>query len=130
MAVISGFLDHAADARNVDNPVAHHAAIEAEVLGVDEPVVDVKGADAFSRARDLSFDVGVPPHHIGVDRDAEDVFGATCLTPRTGTTIRDLAALAPSTLAVMHGTCFSGDGAGALLALADDYDTRLGAAMA
>jgi hypothetical protein len=29
----------------------------------------------------------------------------------------------------MHGTCFTGDGAAALLALADDYDGRLTAAM-
>ena len=57
---------------------------------------------------------------------AEDMFGATCLTPRTGPTIRTLAELAPATIAVMHGSCFSGDGAEALLALADDYDRRLG----
>jgi flavorubredoxin len=56
---------------------------------------------------------------------AEDVFGATCLTPTTGTTIRGLADLAPTTLAVMHGTCFAGDATQALLALADDYDERL-----
>ncbi len=56
---------------------------------------------------------------------AEDVFGASCLTPMTGPTIRRLAELAPSTLAVMHGSCFSGDGAAALMALADDYDNRL-----
>ena len=31
-------------------------------------------------------------------------------------------------LAVMHGSCFSGDGAGALLSLADNYDARLLAA--
>ncbi|HVA05668.1 MAG TPA: hypothetical protein VNG12_02895 [Acidimicrobiales bacterium] len=59
---------------------------------------------------------------------AEDVFGATCLTPTTGSKIRGLADLAPSTLAVMHGTCFSGDGATSLLALADNYDARLKAA--
>ena len=59
---------------------------------------------------------------------AEDVFGASCLTPTTGSTIRGLADLAPSTLAVMHGSCFTGDGAGALLALADNYDARLRAA--
>ncbi len=59
---------------------------------------------------------------------AEDVFGASCLTPTTGSTIRGLAALAPSTLAVMHGSCFTGDGAKALGALADDYDARLAAA--
>jgi flavorubredoxin len=59
---------------------------------------------------------------------AEDVFGATCLTPATGSTIRRLAELSPSTLAVMHGSCFAGDGAGALRALADNYDARLRAA--
>jgi hypothetical protein len=59
---------------------------------------------------------------------AEDVFGASCLTPTTGSTIRSLADLGPSTLAVMHGSCFSGDGAAALRALADNYDARLQAA--
>lgn len=59
---------------------------------------------------------------------AEDVFGATCLTPNTGPTIRRLAALEPRVLAVMHGSCHSGDGAAALNALADDYDRRLAAA--
>ena len=56
---------------------------------------------------------------------AEDVFGASCLTPNTGPTIRGLADLAPTTLAVMHGSCFSGNGKTALLALADEYDSRL-----
>jgi flavorubredoxin len=65
---------------------------------------------------------------VGTAAKAEDVFGATCLTPSTGPTIRRLADLAPTTLAVMHGSCFSGDGAKALLALADDYDARLVAA--
>jgi flavorubredoxin len=59
---------------------------------------------------------------------AEDVFGASCLTPNTAPTIRRLAELAPSTLAVMHGSCFSGDGSKALHALADDYGKRLAAA--
>jgi flavorubredoxin len=59
---------------------------------------------------------------------AEDVFSASCLTPNTGPTIRRLADLAPTTLAIMHGSCYSGDGAAALLALADDYDRRLAAA--
>jgi len=59
---------------------------------------------------------------------AEDVFGATCLTPGTGATIRALAALAPATLAVMHGSSFAGDGRTALEALALDYDSRLEAA--
>jgi flavorubredoxin len=62
---------------------------------------------------------------VGAAAQAEDVFGATCLTPNTAPTIRRLADLAPTTLAVMHGSCFSGDGSMALLALADDYDRRL-----
>ena len=43
-----------------------------------------------------------------------------------GTTIRGLAELSPRTLALMHGPSFSGDGAAALRALADDYDRRIG----
>jgi flavorubredoxin len=62
---------------------------------------------------------------IGTAVEAEDVFGATCLTPNTAPTIRRLADLGPSTLAVMHGSCYAGDGEKALLALADDYDRRL-----
>jgi flavorubredoxin len=65
---------------------------------------------------------------VGAAAQAEDVFGASCLTPRTGPTIRRLAGLNPTTLAVMHGSCFAGDGSTALLALADDYDRRLSAA--
>ena len=59
---------------------------------------------------------------------AEDVFGATCLTPATAPTIRRLAQLEPKTLAIMHGSSYSGDASKALLALADDYERRLAAA--
>lgn len=55
----------------------------------------------------------------------EDMMRATALTPRTAPTIGRLADLRPSTLALMHGPSFSGDGASALLALADNYKTRL-----
>jgi hypothetical protein len=41
-----------------------------------------------------------------------------------GSTLRALAKLAPRTLALMHGPAFSGDGAAALNALADEYDRR------
>jgi flavorubredoxin len=61
---------------------------------------------------------------------AEDVFGATCITPMTGPTIRNLAGLSPTTLAVMHGSCFTGDGASALNELALQYEARLANAMA
>jgi flavorubredoxin len=60
---------------------------------------------------------------------AETAFGFTALTPDTAPTIRKLAALAPRTLAVMHGSSFAGDGAAVLNELADWYATRLGGAI-
>ncbi|HEV7208618.1 MAG TPA: MBL fold metallo-hydrolase [Mycobacteriales bacterium] len=62
---------------------------------------------------------------IGPAIAAEDFFGATCLTPATGPTIRTLAALQPARLALMHGPVFTGDGGAALVTLADEYDHRL-----
>jgi flavorubredoxin len=59
---------------------------------------------------------------------AEDFFKASSLAPTSGATVRRLADLAPRTLALMHGPSFSGDCAGALKALADDYDARVAAA--
>ncbi len=56
---------------------------------------------------------------------AEDLFKATALTPATAPTIRKLASLAPTTLALMHGSSFDGDCQEALLALADGYEARL-----
>ncbi len=61
---------------------------------------------------------------------AEDIFGASCITPNTGPTIRGFAELVPSTLAIMHGSSFNGDTTAALHALADNYDARLAAAEA
>jgi flavorubredoxin len=55
----------------------------------------------------------------------EEGFKATTLAPHTGPTIRRLAALKPRTLAVMHGSCFKGDGATELQGLADYYDAAL-----
>lgn len=57
---------------------------------------------------------------------AEDLFKAqTALTPGTASTIRKLAALDPATLAIMHGSAFTGDCQEALLGLADGYEARL-----
>lgn len=56
---------------------------------------------------------------------AEDMLKATALTSATPSTIRSLAALAPSTLALMHGSSFAGDCQEALIALADGYEARL-----
>ena len=57
---------------------------------------------------------------------AEDAFGSSCLTPQTAPTIRRLAGLEPSTLAIMHGSSFTGDGGTILRALADDMENRFG----
>jgi hypothetical protein len=67
---------------------------------------------------------------VGAAAAAEDLFGATCLTPATAPTIRGLAELAPATLGLMHGASYRGDGATALRALADDYELRLRKAFA
>jgi hypothetical protein len=56
---------------------------------------------------------------------AEDMFGASCLTPQSAPTIRGLAALEPVTLAIMHGASYNGEASKALLALADDFEHRL-----
>jgi flavorubredoxin len=61
---------------------------------------------------------------VGPAVAAEDLFQYSSLSPNMGTAIRALAALAPRTLALMHGPSFSGDGGAALRALADDYDRR------
>jgi flavorubredoxin len=62
---------------------------------------------------------------VGLAIQTEDMFGATCLTPTTAATIRGLADLEPTTLAIMHGSSFTGDCTKALLAVADEYELRL-----
>ncbi len=56
---------------------------------------------------------------------AETAFRATALTPATAPTLRRLAALRPRRLAVMHGSCFEGDCASELEALAAFYERAL-----
>ena len=65
---------------------------------------------------------------VGPAIAAEDLFRYSSLCPDMGATIRTLAKFSPRTLALMHGPSFSGDGAAALRALADDYDRRIKAA--
>jgi flavorubredoxin len=67
---------------------------------------------------------------VGPAIAAEDLFRYSSLNPGMGTTIRGLAKVAPRTLALMHGPSFTGDGAAALRALADDYDRRASGAIA
>jgi flavorubredoxin len=60
--------------------------------------------------------------HAGV---AEDVFHPTSLGPAVPAALNRLAGLAPTTLAIMHGSSFAGDGATALRDLASVYQARL-----
>ena len=65
---------------------------------------------------------------VGPAMAAEEMFQYSCLSPGTAATIRSLADLAPQTLALMHGSSFTGDGAEALRGLADYYEGRTAAA--
>jgi len=76
------------------------------------------GNDAALTGRDV----------VGPAIAAEDVFKYSALNPGMGATIRSLARFAPRTLGLMHGPSFSGDGAAAFRALADDYDRRVSGA--
>jgi flavorubredoxin len=62
---------------------------------------------------------------VGPAMEAEDMFLASSLTPALAPTIRKLAELQPSTLAIMHGSSYSGNGGAMLNALADAYAKRL-----
>jgi flavorubredoxin len=59
---------------------------------------------------------------LGRAMEAEGMFHATALAPTTATTIRALGDLAPTTLAIMHGSSFQGDGRRALHALAAELE--------
>jgi hypothetical protein len=65
---------------------------------------------------------------VGPAIAGEDIAGYSALNPNMGATLRKLAELKPRTLALMHGPAFTGDGAAALMALAEDYDRRARAA--
>ena len=107
--------------RHIDTPHVPHGW-EARVL-YDETTKTLFAGDLFSNLGDpapLTTD-----DIVGAASQAEDMFHASCLTPSTAPTIRRLAELAPTTIAVMHGSSFSGDGAAALHRLADDYEARL-----
>jgi flavorubredoxin len=56
--------------------------------------------------------------------EAEAMFRSTSLAPDTDVVMRRLGDLAPTTLALMHGSSFSGDGTQALNDLASAYESR------
>jgi hypothetical protein len=58
--------------------------------------------------------------------EAESLFHAIGLTTNLAPTLEQLTQLAPTTLALMHGSSFTEDGGGQLLGLADGYAAMAG----
>ncbi|HEY5025219.1 MAG TPA: MBL fold metallo-hydrolase [Acidimicrobiales bacterium] len=107
--------------RHIDTPHVPHGW-EARVL-YEETTGTLLCGDLFTHLGDgpALTDADI----LGPAGEAEDVFSYSSLAPSTPTTIEGLAELAPRTLALMHGSSFTGDCAGALRALADSYRIRL-----
>ncbi len=54
--------------------------------------------------------------------ETEAMFGATSMSPRTSQVLRGLGDLGPTTLAIMHGSSYQGDGGRVLYDMADAYE--------
>ena len=93
--------------RNIDTPHVPHGW-DAHVL-YEETTGTLFCGDLFTQVGDgpalTTDDV------VDAAAQAEDMFGATCLTPHTAPTIRRLAELEPTTLAIMHGSSYNGEAA-------------------
>jgi flavorubredoxin len=106
--------------RHIDTPHVPHGW-EARVL-FEETTGTLLCGDLFSHLGNgpaVTTDDIVEPA-----MQAEAIFRATSLSPQTIVTFERLAALSPTTLAVMHGSSFTGDGGKALAQLAAAYDER------
>lgn len=106
--------------RHIDTPHVPHAW-EARLL-YEETTGTLMCGDLFTH-------VGNGPALVEGDivepaMDAEAMFRATALAPDTGTVMRRLADLEPTTLALMHGSSFNGDCSTALRDLAASYETQ------
>ena len=109
--------------RHIDTPHVPHGW-EARVL-FEETTGTLLCGDLFTQ---LGREATTEGDVVGPAIHAEDIFKASSLAPSSAATVRRLAELSPTTLALMHGPSFTGDCVGALAALADDYDVRVAAA--
>src|SRR5215218_5173912 len=107
--------------RHLDTPHVPHGW-DARVL-YEETTGTLLCGDLFTRLGDVG--ASTDSDIVGPAAEAEDAFHATCLAPSTGDTIRQLADLGSTTLALMHGSAYTGDNAAALHTLADEYDRRI-----
>ena len=94
-------------------------------LWFDETTATLFAGDIFTQAGDVPAvdEAGV----VEAAMAAEELFHGTSRGPDLAPTLERLAALDPTTLAVMHGSSFRGDGAAELRSLAAEYaalDTR------
>ncbi len=104
--------------RHLDTPHVPHNW-EARVL-FEETTRTLLAGDLFTHTGN-----GPPVTEKDIVQPAkagEEAFRASSYTPGTGPAIRRLAELRPTTIALMHGSSFRGDGAGALRDLAGLYD--------
>ena len=107
--------------RWIDTPHVPHAW-EAGLL-YDETTKTLFCGDLFTRLG--PYEASSVDDPIGPAIAAEDVFGSSSLAPTSGVTLRRLAELDVTTLALMHGPAYTGDCSAALIELAHDYDRRL-----
>jgi flavorubredoxin len=110
--------------RWIDTPHVPHAW-EAGVV-YDETTKTLLCGDLFTQCGVHDASTEVDPMEITIA--SEDLYHYSSLAPHSGNTVRKLADLDITTLAVMHGPAYTGDCKAALLALADDYDRRIAAA--
>ena len=106
--------------RHLDTPHVPHAW-EAQVL-YEETTKTLLCGDLFTHVGNgppLTSDDIVEPAMEG-----EAMFRSSSLAPDTAVVLERLATLEPATLALMHGSSYSGDGGAALRALAKGYDER------
>jgi flavorubredoxin len=112
--------------RHIDTPHVPHSW-DARVL-YEETTGTLFGGDLFTQSGES------PPTSdddiIGPAIEYEDRLPYSSLGPTTVSTIRGLADLAPTTIALMHGPVYTGDGRRALLDLADFYEGRIAEAVA
>jgi flavorubredoxin len=89
----------------------------------EETTRTLLGGDLFSTVGDgpaVTSDDLVAPANA-----CEDLFHSTSMGPDLVPTLHRLADLEPTTVAVMHGSSYTGDGARQLRSLADSFDERL-----
>lgn len=107
--------------RHIDTPHVPHCW-EARLL-FEETTKTLFCGDLFTHTGDRP--AMTAADIVGAAEATEKLFGATCLTPTTAPTIRKLATLESTTLALMHGSSYNGNTTKALDDLAAMYERML-----